>query len=44
MESSDGTTTDVVHPEVRAHVNSLVSAVSSFRYVPFASKKTDRDM
>ncbi|KAI1651844.1 timeless-domain-containing protein [Daldinia loculata] len=30
MESSDGTTTDVVHPEVRAHVNSLVSALGGF--------------
>ncbi|KAI0135265.1 timeless-domain-containing protein [Daldinia grandis] len=30
MESSDGTTTDIVHPEVRAHVNSLVSALGGF--------------
>ena len=28
MEFVDGTT-DVVHPEVRAHINSLVSAVSN---------------
>ncbi|KAK6954168.1 Topoisomerase 1-associated factor 1 [Daldinia eschscholtzii] len=30
MEASDGTTTDVVHPEVRAHINSLVSALGGF--------------
>ncbi|KAI8964901.1 timeless-domain-containing protein [Daldinia sp. FL1419] len=30
MESSDGTPTDVVHPEVRAHVSSLVSALGGF--------------
>ncbi|KAI1768097.1 timeless-domain-containing protein [Hypoxylon sp. FL1150] len=31
MESSDGnSTTDVVHPEVRAHINSLVQALGGF--------------
>ncbi|KAI1135216.1 timeless-domain-containing protein [Hypoxylon sp. FL0543] len=30
MEPSEGTTTDVVHPEVRAHINSLVSALGGF--------------
>ncbi|OTB05199.1 hypothetical protein M426DRAFT_320010 [Hypoxylon sp. CI-4A] len=30
MEPSEGTATDVVHPEVRAHINSLVSALGGF--------------
>lgn len=34
MESLDGNaTTDIVHPEVRAHINSLVSAVSDSAYL-----------
>lgn len=28
MEATDVNNNDVVHPEVRAHINSLVSAVS----------------
>ncbi|KAK8035008.1 Timeless protein [Apiospora rasikravindrae] len=30
MEASEGGPTDVVHPEVRAHINSLVSALGGF--------------
>ncbi|KAK8136923.1 mating-type switching protein swi1 [Apiospora sp. TS-2023a] len=30
MEASEGSSTDVVHPEVRAHINSLVSALGGF--------------